>query len=169
MIARAMAASRGYSGAPAKVNASASRALGHEVDERGAVRKRSRDLVRVDVARKIQAEMDDGNVVNRQHARIGQVDGLAAHLHRELRSADDGRADALARLDDRDRYPRLELRDDLVGQQLGDVAVTGGFATEDVFGDSAGETDEVRLDLVRASGSVNSSARPSSSSGAPAI
>src|SRR6478735_1756785 len=89
--------------------------------------------------------MDNGNVVNRQYAGIGEVNGLTAHLHGELRSPDDGGADALARFDDGDRYTRLELLDNRVGQQFCNVAVTGSFATEEVFGNAAGKTYEFRL------------------------
>ena len=47
------------------------------------------------------SDMNHRNAMHRQNRRIGEVNRLAAHLDRELRGADDGRADALAGIDQR--------------------------------------------------------------------
>jgi len=49
----------------------------------------------------IHRDMHDRYITHRQHVRIGEVNGLAADLHRKLRSADRGGADALAGIDQR--------------------------------------------------------------------
>src|SRR4029453_14278750 len=60
------------------------------------------DPIDVNHVGQIETQMNDRNIPYRQYSRIGQVDGLAAHLHSKLRSADHGRSNALPRLNDRD-------------------------------------------------------------------
>ena len=81
--------------------------------------------------------MNHRHVVNRQQRRIGQEDGLAADLDRELRGRDDGRADALHRLDDGDPDAGLELPHDLACQQRGDITEVCGLPTVDVLCNAA--------------------------------
>src|SRR2546423_236674 len=90
--------------------------------------------------------MDDRYVVHRQDARIRQIDRLPTHLHGELGGANHGRTNTLARLDDRNRETRTQLRHHLLGQDLGDVAVIDGFSIENIFGDAAGKCQELRHD-----------------------
>src|SRR6202034_4290929 len=72
-----------------------------EVDLIEAGTDRVGKLVRIDVARSVQANPYHRHVMHWQHIRIGQVNRLAADLHGELRRTDYGGADALARIDQR--------------------------------------------------------------------
>ena len=59
-------------------------------------RERSRSF-----ARKIDADMQDRHVVNGQEILVRQIDRLPADLHGKLRCADHSRADAIARITQR--------------------------------------------------------------------
>ena len=100
-----------------------------------------RKHARVDVACKADLRAHDRNVMDRQHVEIRQVDRLAAHLHGELRSANDGCANALAWIDKRRAAAFLQLRCDFAGEQLCDVAVLAVLVGEDVLRDAAGECE----------------------------
>src|SRR6516162_260156 len=61
-------------------------------------------------------------VANRQDVRVGQVNGLARDLDRELRGADYGGADALARIDQRQVSAPAQVLRQRLRERLGDVA-----------------------------------------------
>ena len=61
---------------------------------------------------------DHRQVLQRQLVAIGDQDGVAADLHRELRGADDGGADALAGVPDRRQVAAVRQR---MAQRLGEI------------------------------------------------
>src|ERR1700722_11699988 len=89
--------------------------------ESGARSIRAR-LARIERAGEIEPRMHYRHVVQRQHTRIGEKDGLAAHLHGELRGADHGRTDALAWIDHQRRAAPLQLATAGGREKAGDVA-----------------------------------------------
>ena len=62
---------------------------------------RQADSLGSDLALQAEVASQHRQVLQRQLAGVGDQDGIAADLHRELRRADHGRADTLARVPDR--------------------------------------------------------------------
>src|SRR5579859_7207828 len=110
-----------------------------DIENVGAFRESVDYRIFINIAGKSRVEMDDRNIMYRQHTGVGQLDGLAAHLNGKLRSADSRRANALGRFYHGHRSPHFHLSDDLVGQGFRNVAVVGGFAAEYVLRDPARE------------------------------
>ena len=85
-----------------------------------------------------------GQVLQRQFAGIGDEDGVAADLDRELRRADHCRADALARVPDRSKIlPVRQHVAQLFGEFQTKIAEPARLALVDILADAAGKGDGV--------------------------
>ena len=69
---------------------------------------------------------------------------LPADLDRELRRADHGSPDALARIDQRQLHFAGQLIRQRAGERLGNIAEFLRLVTENIFGDAAGECQRRR-------------------------
>src|SRR6516165_9569899 len=70
---------------------------------------------------------------------MGQIDGLATHLNGILRGADNGRPDALCRLDYGYSAALLHLLENFAGERSCNISIICGFSVEDVFRHPAGK------------------------------
>ena len=87
---------------------------------------------------------DHRQVLDRQVVGPGDQDGVAGDLHRELRGADHGGADALARVPDRRQVLAAGQHVPQPFRQVGaEVAEAAALALVEIFGDAAGERDGV--------------------------
>ena len=74
--------------------------------------------------------------MHRQDVRIGQVDRLAADLDGELRGADDGGANALAGIDQRQAAAPAQFTREFAGKELREVTELLRLMAEQIFGDA---------------------------------
>ena len=93
--------------------------------------------------------MHHRHVVHRQHVGIRQIDGLAADLNGELRGADDGGADALAGIDQRQRRCAGSARPPARPRAAWRYRRILVLVAENIFGDAAGERQRGRRDRAR--------------------
>ena len=100
--------------------------------------------LRINVRAEIERTGEHRQVVERQPRRIADRDGVAAQLHRELRGADHGGADALAGV------PH-GCADAMIGERMAqrvrqieaEIVEPAAFAAVEIFGDAAREGDGV--------------------------
>ena len=115
--------------------------------EVGAGKRRAHgeaDRLGSDLALQTEVACQHRQILQRQPAGIGDQDGIAADLHRELRRADDGRADTLARVPDRRQVaPMRQHMAQLLRQIKPEIPEAARFPLVEIFGDAAGKGDGV--------------------------
>ncbi len=136
--------SRACSGSPRQEKAIATRGLRSRSISSSPARICGDKPRCIDDAAGLEFDVNDRDVVHRQHVGVGQIDGLAADLNGELRGADHGGADALAGIDQRQRAAPAQFVRQLAGEQFGDVAEFLLLVAEHVLRDAARERDRSR-------------------------
>ena len=102
------------------------------------------DGIGSDVAVGREVARQHRQVLQRQLVGIGDQDGVAADLDRELRGADDGRANALARVPDRSKVaPMRQQMAQLLGEVGAEIAEAPSFALVEIFRDPARKGDGI--------------------------
>ena len=102
------------------------------------------DGIGSDVAVGREVARQHRQVLQRQLVGIGDQDGVAADLNRKLRGADDGRANALARVPDRSKVaPMRQQMAQLLGEVGAEIAEAPSFPLIEIFRDPAGKGDGI--------------------------